>query len=557
MEKINCLLLGLFLLAINVNGQNSHELIITEIFADPTPSYGLPEKEYVELFNNSGEIIETSNYTLFYNTSSVRLPSYSFEPDTYLILVRKGNGSLFESYGNTLELNQFSLLNSGALLRLENDNGVVAHELQYAKEWYAIGKEEGYSLEMIDTAFPCIGLENWTSSIAEIGGTPGKVNSVNASKPDITPPNIISSSVENREITVTFSESISAIGMDAVSILPTIGLDSVVLGENQSQLVIYLNEDLGSFQDYEFYFDAIQDCSGNVAEELTIKIINRPKAGLNDLLVSEFLFDPFSGGEDFVEIKNVSGIPLDLSGLRFYNRDGDGLLRSEVILDMVTIKSLILEPDSVFCFTRNKDFLLTNYKYNRANRIIELNNFPSMPNENGEIVITNAEGEIIDEINYSSSWQNISLDDPEGVSLERIDFTKPSDAKENWHSTSGSFDFATPGFIPSKNSSEELVRVYPEIITPDGDGITEELSIEFSGILSSKSVSVTVFDRFGGQREKIASNLYVNQGSVINWNGKPASGTKLPSGYYYLFVELTDTNSVYKMKVPFVIAYRN
>jgi hypothetical protein len=560
LEKVACLLTVLFLFAINVNGQNSHEIIITEIFADPTPSKGLPEKEYIELFNNSGRTIETSQYTLFYHTSSVRLPAYSFEPRTYLILTRKENGSLFQNYGTTLELNQFSLLNTGALLKLQNDQGDVTHELRYDKNWYTEGKDEGYALEMIDLAFPCIGFGNWTSSTAEIGGTPGKLNSVNASKPDISAPVISENSIEGNVIKVTFSEPLSPfVRMDTavISVFPKVLIDSLGSSEDQTKLFVYLNEELGSSQDYEFFFDGIQDCSGNVAELLSIKISNRPSPSIGDILISELLFDPFVGGEDFVEIKNISSVALDLGELRFYNRDGDGVLRSEVVLKKVTSGSLILAPDSVICLTRDKEFLLNNYKFNREDRIIEVSNFPSMPNENGEIVIIGKGGDIIEEINYSSSWHFASIDDPEGVSLERIDFNIPSDSEENWQSTSGAYGFATPGFIPSKSIAEELVKISPEIITPDGDGITEELSIEFTGISSSQSVTLIVFDRFGAQRDKLASNLYVNQGSVLSWNGRPTSGERLPSGYYYLFVELTDQSSVHRMKIPFVIAYRN
>lgn len=560
MEKI-ILRIAFFLFpVISLHGQSTHELIITEILADPTPSRGLPEREYIELYNNTSDTIETSQFVLFYNNSSVRLPSYDFEPDSYLILTRTGNGIFFNSYGKTLELSQFSLLNSGAMLRLMDGNQRVSHELRYDRSWYESGKDEGYALEMIDLSFPCVGFGNWTSSVSPIGGTPGLLNSVNASKPDILPPSISGFEISDNVLTVSLSEPIADLStenMDWFTVSPLVNIDSVGLSSDLLQISFFLSEELSDNEDFEFLLSGIQDCSGNVSDVLSLNISNRPSPKPNDILISELLFDPFPGGEDFVELKNVSATSLDLSELRFYNRDSDGVLRAEVILNKVTSDQLILEAEAVICFTRDKEFLLNTYNFARENRIIELSGLPSMPNESGEFVVADKNGEIIDEINYSSSWHYESIDDPEGVSLERIDFSKPSNDKENWQSSSGTYDFATPGFVPSRSISDEWIKVFPEIITPDNDGIGEELSIEFSGIGASKSVSVTVYDRFGGQVEKIASNLYVNQGSKLYWNGKPQNGVRLPSGYYYLFVELADSKEVRASKVPFVIAYRN
>jgi len=49
-------------------------------------------------------------------------------------------------------------------------------------------------------------MSNWISSVAEIGGTPGAVNSVMAENPDSSPPTVVSvQALTGNELLVTFS----------------------------------------------------------------------------------------------------------------------------------------------------------------------------------------------------------------------------------------------------------------------------------------------------------------------------------------------------------------
>ncbi|MDZ7848102.1 MAG: lamin tail domain-containing protein [Owenweeksia sp.] len=63
------------------------------------------------------------------------------------------------------------------------------------------------------------------------------------------------------------------------------------------------------------------DCNGNVGalDTLLFALPSLPQAG--ELIINELLFNPPSGGADFVEIYNHSDKYFDLSNLRLGNWD--------------------------------------------------------------------------------------------------------------------------------------------------------------------------------------------------------------------------------------------
>ena len=59
-----------------------------------------------------------------------------------------------------------------------NQNNELVCSIAYTDLWYkSIEKDDGgWSLEMIDTSFPCKGYQNWVASNDPSGGTPGRKN---------------------------------------------------------------------------------------------------------------------------------------------------------------------------------------------------------------------------------------------------------------------------------------------------------------------------------------------------------------------------------------------
>lgn len=537
------------------DAQESHTLLITEIFADPTPSQGLPENEYIEIFNNTSELIELSDFRLFYNTSNVRIPAFRLEPNAYVILCRNGNGENFAQYGDVVELSKFSLLNSGTKLEIRKLTGEIIHSIAYEVGWYTPGKMEGYSLEIIDVDFPCVGLGNWASSIADIGGTPGSVNSVTAKNPDLNGPELLSYSFDDQVLKLNFNEKLfSTIEATDFTFSPAQELDSFAVSSDFFSISFYLKDKLPAGESVYFILNHIADCSQNVSDPIQLILSNVPIPKVGDIVISEILFDPFPGGEDFVEIKNISGTVLNLSGIKVFNRNSSGNLASQV--DLFLNQNVVLLPDSILCITTNKTQLLQVYQYSNAEAIVQVPKLPALPNETGEIILMNQDGELLEEVIYTSNWHFTSIDDPEGVSLERIDDYEEGLNSNNWRSTSGVSGFATPGVQKGSNQELTSTSIFPSIITPDGDGLDEFLTFNFSGIEESKNVTIKIFDKNGAFIDEPISNLYVTPKSEYVWSPDNL-GRKLPTGYYYAYLQLIGQNSNQQLKLPFVIAYRN
>ena len=100
------------------------DIVINEVFADPSPQVGLPNFEYIELYNRSNKYIDLANYTLYEGTTHT-LPTHILTPNGYVLLCLASAVDSFPTVSNKIGLASLSLTNAGELLRLSNSTGVV------------------------------------------------------------------------------------------------------------------------------------------------------------------------------------------------------------------------------------------------------------------------------------------------------------------------------------------------------------------------------------------------------------------------------------------------
>jgi len=188
----------------------TYDVLINEIMADPSPVVGMPDAEYIELYNRSALPVDIKNWVLVLGSSAKIIPQYTLPAGGYIILCSTTSKPLLEPYGNVIDFSSFAITNTGAVITLKDNNGNVIHSVSFTDKWYPTGikKDGGWSLELIDPLNPCGEATNWMVCNNDVGGTPGKVNSVNASNPDLVPPSISQVVVADRtHITINFTES--------------------------------------------------------------------------------------------------------------------------------------------------------------------------------------------------------------------------------------------------------------------------------------------------------------------------------------------------------------
>lgn len=542
----------LLLLTFNTSGFSQviqrYDVVINEIMADPTPQVGLPNAEFIELKNVSGRPINLAGWRISTSTStSGAFPSFQLEADSFVILTTTSQVTNFMPFGKVLAVPSFPALpNDGSVLTLRSNEGRTIHSVEYNMDWYKnpLKREGGWSLEMIDDRNPCSGTTNWKASTDPSGGTPGKKNSVDAVNPDKTPPRLLRTySLDSVTIVAVFDEpldSLFAATINNYSISNNIAINSASpVAPLFSTVILKLASPILPETTYTLNVTNLHDCSGNV-----IGIHNHSKVGLaqepvpSDIIINEILFNPKPNGYDFVEFYNRSNKILDLSNLSVGNRNSAGSLAS---IRKLTTTPYLLFPGEYIVVTENPASLTTLYFVSEPSRILTLS-LPSYPNTNGTVVLLNEQGTVVDEVPYSEKWHFDLITNREGISLERIDPSGPSNNPSNWHSAASTAGYATPGYKNSQflqaNRSNIKIEVLPKVFSPDGDGYDDFAIINYNVNEPGYVANITIFDAAGRPVKQLARNNLMGVTGSWKWDGLDDKGSKLPIGTYIIFAEL-------------------
>jgi len=521
------------------------DIILTEIFADPSPRIGMPDVEFVEIFNRSENTTNLDGWSLSDGSSTMRLPEKVIAPGEYVILT--SDSSLFHANIKSIGSSDFpSLNNSNDNLTLTDASGKTIDSVHYSIDWYRQDqkKDGGWSLELIDPDNECAEAENWMASEDAFGGTPGMQNSVLANKPDLTGPVLHSAvAVSSVNIRLIFNERLQqeVPSPDFVVIEPAIGVKSIsIVGRSHSEILVELTAELSPGISYGLTVSSITDCAGNWISES----FNHVNFGLaeealsSDLLINEILFDPRPGGVDFVEIVNVSEKFLNLKNWTIGNYENDTITRALLI----SSDDLILPPGGYLVFTEDVDVLKGDYPLAYERNIFEVDELPSFNDDAGSVVLISGNGVILDFFIYSKSLHSVFINDPEGVSLERIALTT-SNASQNWKSASTASGYATPGYLNSNSRSDptpkKSIQVEPEAFIP-AYGQPDFVMIYYEFDNGGYVANVKVLDAHGHRVKQLAISEILGTKGAFRWDGDRDDGTKARVGYYMIWFEVFD-----------------
>ncbi len=256
-------------------------------------------------------------------------------------------------------------------------------------------------------------------------------------------------------------------------------------------------------------------------------------------MINEILFNPKSGGNDWVEIYNRSNKIITLRNVYIANRNSSGAISS---IRQLSVEDYLLFPAEFVVITENKQLLLRDFVAKDPDRIIEVSSMPSFNDDEGDVVIINEQGVVIDEVKYKDDWHFKLISDKEGVSLERIDYDAPSQQESNWHSAATNVGYGTPTY---KNSQYKMdagvqgtISVSPEIISPDNDGLDDFASINYEFTEPGYVTNITIFDAVGRPVRYLQRNALSGLKGFYRWDGLGEKNQRLNSGIYVIYTEI-------------------
>lgn len=524
------------------------DVVVDELFPDPLPQGGLPTSEFVELKNVSTSPFDLAGWKLSDGTSTATLPHFILQPDSFVIICSTGAAQLFAMFGASLGVGNFPSLNNDAdLLYLRSPQNTVIHSVNYTSAWYRneLKKDGGWTLEMIDTKNPCGGQDNWKASVDVNGGTPGQENSVASMNADVIAPELLNCySTDSMELTLVFSEPIDSLeGATVVNYLISDGIgtpiSAVTIGPVFEKVRLQLNQSLQPNKVYTITVSNISDCTGNI-----INTKNSMRFGLSseadsfDVVINEILFNPRAGGVDYIEIYNRSKKIIDLKQLYIANRNNTGVISS---IARLKDESRLFFPGDFIVFTENIEIVQQQYFTNDRNAFLQVASMPSFPNDKGDVIILNLQGDVVDEVKYLDKWHFKLISNTEGVSLERIEYDMPS-VQNNFHSAATSAGYGTPGYKNSqyrrKQQFEGEMHINPEVFSPDNDGFDDFLTIDYNFPSAGYVANITIFDASGRPVRYLQRNALSGIKGSYRWDGLGDKQQRLPQGIYIVFTEI-------------------
>jgi hypothetical protein len=427
-----------------INIPNVRSVVINELYVDPTPSNGLPDAEYIELFNADTIPFELSGWKLVNSTTEKILSSYLLNPNEYVIICDANNTSLFP---NSIGISALTALtNSGDSLTLIDFSNNVIDVVSYSDEWYnsAEKSDGGWSLEQVNPYKICNGKFNWSAAINSVGGTPGIENSIYSSSPDAEGPQLLSWNLNQaNQVTLSLNESIDPVLSSSITCVNAT-ISSVHYSESNTIATITFNSNLQPETTYILEQSNLQDCEGN-SSNITFEIYRGKTPEFGDLIFTEILADPDPVVQgipsEFIEVFNKSSHTLELHGLSINSCVFEG--------------SHLLLPNEYLVLgdvTESLSFLSV------SNKLL-IPSFPTLTNS-GMLLKLSMNGTHLDSIRYDIDWFNNSFKANGGWSLELVNPNLPCSTSNNWKACEGE-----TGNTPSLQNS--VHSILPDTKVPE------------------------------------------------------------------------------------------
>ncbi|MBL0103081.1 MAG: lamin tail domain-containing protein [Bacteroidetes bacterium] len=546
-------------------------VLFSEVYFEMSSLSPLPNSEYVEIYNANDSAVSLHNWILSDGSSDASLPDIVLYPQDYAVIFPDQNATMFSGIHGAFGVSDFPGLNNdtGDSLSLKNDNGEIIDHFVFSDETYhdATKKNGGWSLERIDLSFRCEDENNWRVSDATQHGTPGVLNSVMGIYRDTIAPYILNVwPADSTHLDVEFSENIEeGIGVTSFSVSDSVGgpmlPDSIDSFSDSKFRLSFVNRFSLAKSKLQVH-GKLSDCAGNNVDTTQEVEFGFPvEAVFGDLLINELLFDPYSNGVDFVELYNSSRKIIDLYHWTIKESDyeDDSSVKEEAL---VSNEHKLLFPNEYLVLSEDAEKVKPFYTCGNKNRFLNVKNMPDFNADEGSVVLMNSLGERIDGFQYSDKLHFALINDPKGVSLERLNSFSADTANAIWHSASSLSGFATPGlrnsqWIPESGMNGNIT-IEPNVFSPDNDGYDDVLSIRYQFQWENTILSVLIFDEYGRNVRKLVENQTASTDGILYWDGLTEEGTLPAPGRYLILIKSFDLDGRSNLtRKSCVIGYAN
>lgn len=394
----------------------AYDLIISEFLADPTPTIGLPNTEFVEIYNRMNYPIECSAYKLCVNQNCIKLPAYSIAPKSYGLIIPENYINYFPGLPILPVSTLPTITNGGAVIEIRDTGNFSIHKIEFSTTWYKdpMKDDGGFTLEKINPDELCGTEDQYLASKSYTGGTPGYVNSVHDSS--LIPFRFRYILIDAQKILFIFNKRFTSSDWNVQDFksqnqpifqsLHFLSDDSILaewiypLAQNQS---LHLSVEFNGL-----------DCASMPLQLDTQLYIQNYEAKYGDLIISEIMANPSGNTNypfEFIEIYNASSLTLELDQFALHiNSSSYALPQYHISPGEFVVICGQLNPIPPFLYCK----------------------LPSLSNENGIYNLIHLNGQIIHHAQYRNSYFEDALKKNGGYSLELTDLNAICQQKNNW-----------------------------------------------------------------------------------------------------------------------------
>lgn len=542
-----------------------NDLLIHEIMADPSPPVGLPESEYVELFNTTEYPLTLEGWKLQIGKNIRELPVMEIPSEGFAIIVSRANLPLFREFSGVYAIPSMSIANAGQEITLLNNHDEVIHTVRFSDKWHSssVKRNGGWALEMVDYRNPCGGAFNWQSSISGQGGTPGKPNSVYRENPDLQYPEIERISLKDSvTLKLFFTEPVFIFPEKAGSIF-TIDRNINIIGANpvppdNKLILLTLSGILQPHLQYTLSVtDSIWDCTGLTVPRYSSIIFGvSQRVERFDLVINEILtHPPGEHNSKYIEIYNRSEKIIDLSTVRI-GSGGDELPEKSVT---AVSGGYQLLPGNYAVLCANKEITRQEYYVPYPERLIQCDSLPNYAQANGSVHLTDQGLKPVDRLIYEAQMHYELLKSTKGIALEKINFDLEIQHPDHWKSAAATAGFGTPGYRNSQYTETPeipfLFNITPEIFSPDSDGFDDFALFSCQFPEGDNRVSISIYDRKGNLVRIISNNILCGTSAHFTWDGTTEKKIQAPPDIYIVIFEYWNSSGV-KKRIKKVVGIR-